>query len=568
MTEASRELLQAVYGLRKAAEAEFKGNAYYQVTNEIGGLLDLIGWGGGDIEPGKDASYGFASMLAEVRNCALASTSGNQFYLIQHKLDALASYLTPAAQEAPKTAEASAKPAAAVSAEAQQPAETAMPAAAPASSAAAEAPAAPRPSFADLSAASKARADDVAASLGIATVHHAAPAEAEAAPAEVLEPRSSEPCAMAELAPVEPVAAAPAEAAPHAASPSEEIDLTADLRSLCPFAHAFAGAETPGEQPAAAHDGEASAAHGKAETFSEIAAASSARAEQVAADLGVHAAHPAPAAEAPSERRLESRSSADLRQDLEPVQPANVSAKADPDPAPSEAAFDLGSPAAQGDGEFEESVLEDIAAAQEAAQPAVEPQAPAPEEAPAPSASAAVVEEVVIVETAAAEAPQPAAEPQAPAPEEAPAPSVSAVVVEEVILIEAVAVEAPQPAAEPQAPAPEEAPAPSISAAVVEEAVLTEAAAVEAPQPAAEPQAPAPEEAPAPSASAVVVEEVVIVEAVTVEAPQAAAHEEAPVPPAPPLEAAPGSAEPAAELKKPKKTLFKLWLDLAFGRKD
>ncbi len=61
--------------------------------------------------------------------------------------------------------------------------------------------------------------------------------------------------------------------------------------------------------------------------------------------------------------------------------------------------------------------------------------------------------------------------------------------------------------------------------------------------------------------SAVAVEEVVPVEA--------AAPAEAPAP----AEAAPRSPEPAAEQKKPeaakpKKTLFKLWLDLAFGRKD
>ncbi len=292
--EASRELLQSVYGLRKAAEAEFKGNTYYQITNEIAGLLDLIGWGGGDVEPGKDASYGYASMLEEVRKQAKATISGNLYYLIQSKLDVLSSYLKPAAQEAPTLTETSAKPAAAVSAQAQQPAEPAAPAAAPAVSAA-EAPAAPQPSFADLSAASKARVDDVAASLGIATAHHVAPAQAEAVP-EVLEARSSEPCAMAELAPVEPVAVAPAEAAPHVASPSEDVDLTDALRGLCPFAHALAGGETPAEHPAPANDGETAAA--KAETFSEIAAASSARVEAVAADLGIHAAHPAPAPEA------------------------------------------------------------------------------------------------------------------------------------------------------------------------------------------------------------------------------------------------------------------------------
>ena len=44
MTGASEDLLQAVYGLRKAAEAQFTGNDYYQVANEIAVLIEL--WAG------------------------------------------------------------------------------------------------------------------------------------------------------------------------------------------------------------------------------------------------------------------------------------------------------------------------------------------------------------------------------------------------------------------------------------------------------------------------------------------------------------------------------------------
>ena len=52
MTGASEDLLQAVYGLRKAAEGQFTGNAYYQVANEINELIELLGWGSGEAAAG------------------------------------------------------------------------------------------------------------------------------------------------------------------------------------------------------------------------------------------------------------------------------------------------------------------------------------------------------------------------------------------------------------------------------------------------------------------------------------------------------------------------------------
>jgi hypothetical protein len=94
MTGASEELLQAVHGLRKAAEGQFTGNAYYQVANEANGLIELLGAGGGNVPAGKDAVYGFATMLAEVRK--LAEGSG-QYQAIAARLDAMASHLASGA---------------------------------------------------------------------------------------------------------------------------------------------------------------------------------------------------------------------------------------------------------------------------------------------------------------------------------------------------------------------------------------------------------------------------------------------------------------------------------------
>ncbi len=192
MPGASENLLGAVYGLRKAAEAGFKGNAYYQVTNRIDGLIEQLGWGDGGIPVGKGAAYGFASMLAEVRKIAEASTSGNQYRTIAREIEHIASLVAPSATAAPKAGATSEKDAAAIDANASQ---------------------AARPTFNSLAAASKARVGEAAASLGIAAAHHPETPHRQAEPILAdgeLERRSSEPCAMAELAPVvlEPVAAA------------------------------------------------------------------------------------------------------------------------------------------------------------------------------------------------------------------------------------------------------------------------------------------------------------------------------------------------------------------------
>ncbi|MGO9483433.1 MAG: hypothetical protein ACLPX9_02450 [Rhodomicrobium sp.] len=293
------DLMQAVLGLRRAAEDRFPGSAYHEVGKEIDGLIETLGGNEGSVPPGKDATYGFATMLDEVRRLAGARTSGNQYYSIVVKLDRLSSYVTwPATATETAAAPAAAHVAAPV-----------------------HTPSAAKPTFADLAADSKARVEEVAASLGIAAAHHAAPVqqEAETVPEpEVLEKRSSEPCAMPELAPVAPAAAVTAELA-AASMPADHAHEHAGGgdAAKCPYHSLFA--ETAGE-PAA----EPSTAH--------PAAPSQAEAE-----------------EAPGERRLESRSSEDVRQPLESVEPAAIAAEAAPEPIAAETAPDLGSPAAQGE---------------------------------------------------------------------------------------------------------------------------------------------------------------------------------------------------------------------------
>ena len=276
MPGANEHLLDAVCGLQRAAEAEFHGNNYYRVANQIADLTGILGANGAPI-PGRTVATGnFESRLRDVRKAAEAALSGNQYYLAARRLEALASFLAPSSIEtvpvaAPEPAAAKAAPAAAPEAvaalepalaeaapagtlEAVAALEPAAVEAAPAVAAeavavpvqvVAEAAApAPRvetagPSFSQIAAAAKARVEDVSrpkvpfaelAAAARSRVEEAAAtfAVAEASqptaplPAEApetlfdgeLERRSSEPCAMAELAPVEAVAATavPAEA--------------------------------------------------------------------------------------------------------------------------------------------------------------------------------------------------------------------------------------------------------------------------------------------------------------------------------------------------------------------
>ena len=225
-------MLQAAYGLRKAAEAEFTGNAYYQIANEIDGLIETVGGNEGGVTPGQGAAYGFATMIDEVRRLAKARTAGNQYYSIVVKLDRLESHMIPAAPVSEQPT-ATAPAAAPVTAPASAPVHTPSPA---------------KPTFDDLAAASKARVEVVAAGLGIVPAHHMAPPHHEAP--DVLEKRSSEPCSMAELAPIAEEQVAAAEAA---ALPADHVHDGAGDGAKCPF-HALLAdtAEETAAEPAPA----------------------------------------------------------------------------------------------------------------------------------------------------------------------------------------------------------------------------------------------------------------------------------------------------------------------------
>jgi hypothetical protein len=313
----SEDLLQAVYGLRKAAEAEFEGNAYYQAATAIDGIIEALGWGAG-IPAGKDAAYGFASMLADVRKRARASLFVNDYYRVADKLDLLSSFLAPS----PTAAESEAKKEAG------------------AASAAATGPANPplyvfaarRPSFDGLAAMSKGRVAGAIKSLGIGPAHHAVPEAPHREPEPVLadgelERRSSEPCSMAELAPVtvEPVAAAA---------------IFAETVAVFQGNGAANGMGSPApEAPGGAAEGTAAPAPAQAPVYTaaELSASEHDRAAGAAGQT----------VEAPGERRLESRSSQSIGQALEAVGPASVPGEIAAGPGARQAALHPGPPAAQ-----------------------------------------------------------------------------------------------------------------------------------------------------------------------------------------------------------------------------
>lgn len=352
--------MAAIYGLRRAAEADFEGNAYYQVVNQIDCLIEQLGWGDGRIPVGSGAAYGFASMLAEVRKSVEASSSGNRYYMIAGELDQLASFLAPAANAAPKATAASETRLAAAATNAP----VAAPGRGPAHMYGAS------PTFSELAAASKARVEEMAASLGIAAAHHQAASHREPEPALAdgeWERRSSEACAMEELAPIimEPVAAAAlsaealavpplSSATHHMGSPSAQARDSATQGTAAASAPQTA-AHPAAEPSASAHDRAADAARQKIESFDELAAASKAQVEHVAATLSVANAGPA-------ERRLESRSS-EAGQALETLEPSAIPREIAAKPNAAEAAFYLGSPAPESElSAVEEAVLVEIAA--------------------------------------------------------------------------------------------------------------------------------------------------------------------------------------------------------------
>jgi hypothetical protein len=177
MTGGLADFLRALRGLQEAAEARFAGNSYYQVSNEIAGLIELTGLDTKGVPPSVEASSGFEAMLGEVRKLTEASLSGNNYYMAANRLETLRTFLDVAVETGKKDATA-------VNTQ--------------------------KRTFDDLAAVSRARVEEMAVSLGVPVARNAAPAHPKAAesPSDAeLERRSSEPCSMPELAPSEMKAA-------------------------------------------------------------------------------------------------------------------------------------------------------------------------------------------------------------------------------------------------------------------------------------------------------------------------------------------------------------------------
>ncbi|MFZ1107589.1 MAG: hypothetical protein WAN43_04485 [Rhodomicrobium sp.] len=222
MTRASDDFLKALAGLRQAAAA-LEGGAREAAAKSIDDLARLAGAEGETLEGGAEG-LSFGAALGEARRLAERDLSGNAFYAAVNKLDALASLANAAplphipAPSANEPAPEAAEPAPQANLE---PAPEAAPESAVAEDRSAWAPSAgiegaPQGgSFDEIAAASKARVEEVAASLGVEVhhQHHDAPPlplyPSEPPAAAELEKRSSEPCAMPEVLPLEAEAAPP-----------------------------------------------------------------------------------------------------------------------------------------------------------------------------------------------------------------------------------------------------------------------------------------------------------------------------------------------------------------------
>jgi hypothetical protein len=233
MEAVSKDLTEALADLRRAAESAFFGNAYYRVANDIDALADLAG----PHAPLATASESgrasdFPSALAKVRALSQAHLSGARYHFALQKLDEL-SFLASEAS----AAFASTRPARG-------------------------------PSFDDLAAASKARVEAVAASLGL-TPPGAAPAakiEPETRADGELERRSSEPCLAAEfeerrLGQVDTVfvsegdsGRAPVQAPQAARSQAVDLERNAGASERAEGAPSEAGSKTFAQTSSPAHD--------------------------------------------------------------------------------------------------------------------------------------------------------------------------------------------------------------------------------------------------------------------------------------------------------------------------
>lgn len=150
MTRAE-DLLQALNALRRAAGAELSGEAREAALQRIKGLFQLAGFDGEDTgEDVDEALVPLAHAISDVRAQAEGELSGNAFQRAATSLDDIAA-LSGATEPVLEQSDLG---------HVDQPEQTAPPVESFG------------PAFDALSQASKARVEDVAASLGIQTVHH------------------------------------------------------------------------------------------------------------------------------------------------------------------------------------------------------------------------------------------------------------------------------------------------------------------------------------------------------------------------------------------------------------
>ena len=161
MTRAE-DLLQALNGLQRAADSELSGDAREAASQYVKELFRFAEFDGEDAGEGEgrgEEAVPFAQALAEVRMQAEGELSGNAFELASIIFDDLAS-LSPSSASAPQehAREPVAEPAPPHFSEpaSETPVKSARTEAAPSAA-----------SFNEVGAASKARVEEVAASLGI-----------------------------------------------------------------------------------------------------------------------------------------------------------------------------------------------------------------------------------------------------------------------------------------------------------------------------------------------------------------------------------------------------------------
>jgi hypothetical protein len=229
MTRAE-DLLKALNGLRNAADNELSGEAHDVAMQHIKGLFRLADFDGEDTGEGaNEASVPFAQAIAEVRTQAEGEMSGNAFYLASKSLDDLANLQSsPVSAPQEHAPEPVTEPAPQFSEPVSQtPPESPRAEAAPAG-----------PSFDELAAASKARAQEAAASLGLEVVHHQESTLQDYHEALELEKRSSEPCSMPEIEPLAEEVPPPPVPSPEAPAAVEVIE-AASAREVAEATHDF-----------------------------------------------------------------------------------------------------------------------------------------------------------------------------------------------------------------------------------------------------------------------------------------------------------------------------------------